>query len=101
MKFVPQLNYEVHQIRVACEICCELHHLHTRCRDSVVGKVYAAEWVIPDWNPDKFRTFFASLKPSGPALGPTQTSSQWMGSSLGLRRSGPKDDHSHLVSKLQ
>ena len=101
MKFGPQLNNEVQQIRVAREICCERQHLHTWCRDSVVGKVYAAEWVIPAWNPDRFKRFFASLEPSRPALGPTQTSDRLMGFSLGLRQSWPEDDHSHLVPKLE
>ena len=71
------MNY-VHEICVACEIYCGLQHLQTWCRDNVVGTVYAAEWMIPGWNPGRFKRFFDSLEPSRPALGPTQSSSRWV-----------------------
>ena len=67
MKFGPQLNHEIY---VTCEMYCGRQHLQMWCPDSVVGTVYAAEWVIPGWSPVRFKRFFYSLEPSRPALEP-------------------------------
>ena len=78
MKSGAQLSHKVHQVCIACDICCGRQHLQTWCRSIIVGEICAAEWVKRGWNSGRCKRFFACLEPSGPALGPTQTSSRWV-----------------------